>query len=70
MTFRPNAARNTAPSLPRLYSILEIAQALGVSAKTVQRWIKAGTLPVRRLGKQIRVSQPDLAAFIAQSRCP
>jgi excisionase family DNA binding protein len=69
MSSRPNAGHNTAPSLPRLYSILEVAKALGVSDKTVQRRIKAGRLPIHRL-KQIRVSQPDLAAFIAQSRCP
>jgi excisionase family DNA binding protein len=70
MTSRSPATRNTMPPLPRLYSIPQVAEALGVSAKTVQRWIKAGTLPVHRLGKQIRVSQADLAAFIAQSRCP
>ena len=35
---------------------------------TLQRWIEAGALPVHRLGKQIRISQPDLAAFIARSR--
>jgi excisionase family DNA binding protein len=59
---------NNPPSLPRLYSIPEVADAVGVSTKTVRRWIKAGALPAHRLGKQIRISQPDLAAFIAQSR--
>lgn len=62
--------RNTAPVLPRLYSVRDVAEAMGVSSKTVRRWIKAGALPVHRLGKQLRISQADLAAFIAQSRCP
>ncbi len=42
---------------------------LDVNPKTVRRWIATGLLPVHRLGRQIRISEPDLAAFIARSRC-
>jgi excisionase family DNA binding protein len=55
--------------VPRLFSIETVAAMLEVSPKTVRRWIAAGLLPVHRLGRQIRISEPDLAAFIARSRC-
>ena len=54
--------------LPRLFSINEVAAELDVSPKTVRRWIAAGELPVHRLGRQLRISEADLLAFIARSR--
>ncbi|AZZ52814.1 helix-turn-helix domain-containing protein [Rathayibacter festucae] len=50
------------PSLhvPEL-TIAQAADRLGVSDKTVRRWIAAGTLPARRLGaKIIRIRSSDL----------
>ena len=55
--------------VPRLLSIETVAAILDVSPKSVRRWIAAGLLPVHRLGRQIRISEPDLAAYIARSRC-
>ena len=52
------------------YSVDDVAEQLGVSTKTVRRWIAAGDLPVHRLGRQLRISEADLVAFIAQRRCP
>ena len=63
------ASDKKASIVPRLFSIETVAAMLDVSPKTVRRWIAAGLLPVHRLGRQIRVSEPDLAAFIARSRC-
>lgn len=57
------------PNLPHLFSIETVAAMLDVSPKTVRRWISAGELPVHRLGRQIRISEADLAAFIARARC-
>jgi excisionase family DNA binding protein len=59
----------TAPTrLPRFLSVHEVHEQLGVSAKTVRRWIERGELHVHRLGRQLRISEEDLAAFIAQYR--
>jgi excisionase family DNA binding protein len=55
-------------TLPRLYSVDEVATELDVSSKTVRRWISSGLLPVHRLGRQLRISEADLLTFIAQSR--
>lgn len=55
-------------AVPRCFSIPTVAAQLDVSPKTVRRWIDAGDLPVHRLGRQLRISEPDLAAFLARSR--
>ena len=55
-------------SLPTLYSIREIADHLKVSDKTVRRWIDQGRLPVHRIGRQLRISEPDFDAFIRTHR--
>lgn len=63
--------RGTSTSvLPDLYSVEQVADLLGVSQKTVRRIIAAKELPVYRFGHQLRISQPDLAAFIARARQP
>jgi len=54
---------------PRLLSIATVALHLDVSQKTIRRLIDAGELPIHRIGRQIRISEPDLAAYIARSRC-
>lgn len=54
----------------QLYSIETVAERLDVSTKTVRRWISAGELPVHQLGRQLRISEADLAAFVARSRRP
>lgn len=55
-------------TVPPLFSIPEVAACLKVSPKTVRRWIEHGELPVHRLGRQIRISEPDLAAFVRARR--
>ena len=55
-------------SVPRFLSIKDIAARLGMSTKTVRRWIDAGELPVHRLGRQLRVSENDLDLFLHQNR--
>jgi excisionase family DNA binding protein len=49
-------------------SVDTIARELDVSTKTVRRWISTERLSTHRLGRQIRISEADLLAFIAQSR--
>jgi excisionase family DNA binding protein len=54
--------------LSRFLSLKDVALALGVSIKSLRRWIDAGDLRVHRLGRQLRVSEEDLAAFLSQRR--
>jgi len=66
------AQRMSGPKMapaPRLLSIATVALLLDVSEKTVRRLISAGELPIHRIGRQIRISESDLAAYIARSRC-
>lgn len=58
-----------APTLaPAFFTIPETAKRLKVSPKTVRRWIEHGTLKVHRFGKQIRITETDLLAFVERCR--
>jgi excisionase family DNA binding protein len=58
---------NTDPP-QRLLTIKDAADILRVSDKSVRRWIDAGDLVAHRIGRQWRVSQGDLEAFIKLRR--
>lgn len=58
----------TASRLPRLLAVSEVAQLLQVSSKTTRRWIEGGELRVHHLGRQLRVSEEDLATFLNRRR--
>ena len=45
-----------------------VAEQLSLSTKTIRRWIDRGELHVHRLGRQIRISEDDLPAFLAGRR--
>jgi len=53
---------------PRLLLIDQVAEGLGVSAKTVRRLIARRELVACRLGRSVRVHPHDLAAYIDQRR--
>jgi excisionase family DNA binding protein len=46
---------------PQLITIADAAVRLGVSIKTIRRWIQAGKLAAVRVGRQIRI---PLGAFM------
>lgn len=49
----------------RLLRIEEVARLLGVSSKTVRRWIDSDGLPVHRLGpRSPRIDDAELRAWI------
>jgi excisionase family DNA binding protein len=52
------------PSQPQFITIAEAAVRLGVSEKTVRRWIRDGKLPAVRMGSQIRIPLGALLHFI------
>ncbi|MCH2128002.1 MAG: helix-turn-helix domain-containing protein [Pirellulaceae bacterium] len=45
-------------------SVVEAGRYLGVSADTIRRLIRAGTLPHARIGNSIRLRRSDLAAYL------
>ena len=51
------------PMVGPLYTTGEVARLLAVSQRTVQDWIRSGTLTAVRYGRLLRIRQADLAAF-------
>jgi excisionase family DNA binding protein len=52
----------------KLRTIAETAELLSVSVRTVRRLIESGALPVHRIGRAVRISDADIAAFLAANR--
>jgi excisionase family DNA binding protein len=50
------------------YSAEQVAEALGMHVKTIQRYIREGALPASRIGRLWRVSGRDLADFAERNR--
>ena len=60
-------------SVPKLYTPSEVAELLGVSLRTVRKWINDGELAHTRLSvseRLIRVREEDLIAFLNRSYQP
>ena len=55
-----------------LYTTGEVAKLLRVHPRTIQEWIKNGTLTAVRYGKLLRIRQADLASFgeVVNQRTP
>lgn len=54
--------------LPRFYTIAEVADLLVVSTRTVRRWISDRELLAHKFGRQVRISEIDLRAFVERRR--
>jgi excisionase family DNA binding protein len=52
----------------RFFTIAEVAERLGVSTRTVRRWIKVGDLVAYRISGVLRITESDLRAFLALHR--
>jgi excisionase family DNA binding protein len=53
----------------KLHTIDDVAELFNTSSRTVRRLVASGTLPVHRLGgRLIRISDADIAAFLAANR--
>ena len=52
-----------APPIGPFYTTDEVAKLLRVSQRTVQVWIRSGTLTAVRYGRLLRIRQADLATF-------
>lgn len=62
----PTSVRPSRPLL--LHTVQQVADTLQVSSKQVRRWIASGDLVAHRLGRQLRIADTDLRAFVAQRR--
>ena len=51
------------PAVGPLYTTEEVGKMLRVSQRTVQDWIRSGTLTAIRYGRLLRIRQADLATF-------
>jgi excisionase family DNA binding protein len=49
-----------------LYSVVDVALALGLHVKTVRNFVREGRLKATRIGKQYRIARADLEAFTGQ----
>lgn len=52
----------------KFHTVDQVADELGVSARSVRRWIKRKELIVHHFGASVRVADHDLQAFIARHR--
>jgi excisionase family DNA binding protein len=59
------SAQGSGPVMGPLLTVAEVAAVLRVSNMTVYRLIKAGGLPALRVGKNYRIRESDLEAFLS-----
>jgi excisionase family DNA binding protein len=52
----------------KFYTVAQVAGALGVSTRSVRRWIKQKKLVAHHFGAAVRIAETDLKAFIAEHR--
>lgn len=52
----------------KVYTIEEVATALGVSPLTIGRWLREKKLIGTKLGKKWRITESDLQDFINKNR--
>ena len=53
---------------PQLLDLDSAASRLALAPRTVRRLAATGRLPYVRIGRALRLAEPDLAALIARSR--
>jgi excisionase family DNA binding protein len=54
---------SAATRTPALLSVEQVAQILGLNVRTVRNYVRSGSLPATRIGKQYRIGVADLEAF-------
>lgn len=60
---------NGLPADMQLYNPKQVAERLGVSSRSVLRWIQSGKLEGQKLGeRQYRISKKSLEKFLANTK--
>jgi excisionase family DNA binding protein len=52
----------------RFFTVSQVAELLGVSTRTIRRWIAGGELLAHKFRRQVRVAEIDLLAFLQRHR--
>jgi excisionase family DNA binding protein len=60
---RPPVDVSTSP-VGVMYDTVQVATFMGVTPRTVQRWIREGRLPAMIVGGTYRVKREDLQGFV------
>jgi excisionase family DNA binding protein len=55
-------------TMTRFYTVVQISEMLGVSTRSVRRWIAAGELLAHKFRRQVRIAEIDLQAFLQRHR--
>ncbi len=50
--------------IEKMLRVRDVAERLGVSDRTVFRWLKEGKMTCHRLGSNLRISEADLEDFL------
>jgi excisionase family DNA binding protein len=56
------------PESSEFLTVREAAIFLGVSERSIHRWIALGLIPVHHFGRAVRIRRSDLEEFIRRSR--
>lgn len=59
---------NPAPRVPRLYSVAQVAEHLNICTKKVLGLIRSNTLSAHQIGKQYRISENALLAYLNSTK--
>lgn len=52
----------------RLYDLGEACEYLGISKTTLWRLVTGGVLKIHKIGRQVRISESDLASYLEGAR--
>jgi len=55
-------------TIARFYTVAQISELLGISTRSVRRWIATGELLAHKFRRQVRVAEIDLLAFLQRHR--
>src|ERR1700733_2561001 len=53
---------------PRMYSLDQVAERLGLHVRTVRAYVRSGRLNAIRIGKQYRVAREELESIVGTSK--
>jgi excisionase family DNA binding protein len=62
------SAGKAAPRTPRFFTVVDVAEILSLSPRSVRRLIDDKQLPVHKFGRAVRIAEDDLRTFIASRR--
>jgi len=54
--------------IPRFYTVEQVAERLGVTGKSIRRWIDQRVLHFHKFQGRLRISEEDLLAYVSSCR--